>query len=977
MSSNNEGVEYQLGSHELDTSGSIVEDEEVMEFDFEPGAVFRRLADDIYESPEAGIREPLTNAITTVRRIFGGGDEGVIKITVQDGDQVMMRLRDNGEGITKSVLEKVLTVIGRSNARDDGKLSGQYGMGFLASYKLVGLDGGFLMCTNPRDTDQGPYSGLFKPGTYEPDNNNSLPQLLDEDEYGTVFEYYVRDDVSVSDIRKWVEEHAKWSPVPVIYKELDEDGEEVYNEDYHASTLTDAYGEMPSLHVDNKYYEAATSPDAESDIVLISSPVSMSGTRALRSNLPWSVDLRLKYENGVIFKGPNEGKVPTNDAHYEGLSDQRKKKYIKEEDIKSDDMQLPEPTGTRERMRRHRSFLNHVNSQLTEKYLNVVEDTLDTFDPQTMSMRDLDSMGRHVMLRIFSNFDKESKDYTKDEIERRLSKTYNYSSPDDDLLEFIKTMTSSIVMVSENKGYDNQYPRKPAYQLSEDEERVFMCVSQNSWKLEAASRADEPTYVVKLDNADEYDSFEEHLGWSKLKEIKKSNATDILELTKEQLKEITTTSSEKSQDISDRSLTVHYSGGGRTTTSRSASRLIELFSNGNQSKRLGDVLILFSRTGDANISDNYELANMRCSLACCGKKMAEHLTDGADDIIRFSDYDDWAKKSGLSTDIGNKNAGEVLNNHRETILKVVKNKDSYITHPKVLNIIKEQLQTLDSTSDMCEFAVIEKKDWHHILNNEQEFDLDECMLIGSNTSFKGQDNHIQNIRSDLVEAFARGYLDKEVHETEEFNSIIDDCRNISKDLLVRCRLLDEVSDNSNSEFASLQDGDDTDIVLPEHHTKDGMMNIDDIYENYEAKQVVIHKMPSDKIDWFTEDEILEQDTSSLSNLSFGRKSIPEIAEDGIYVPMIESEYEQIEERIVKGTTILGGWSSMNDRMVDISPQYIYATFKLKNWETEDIKKILANSSFDKSMNIIETIEPVHSEFSLDFRSDEKDVLKSL
>lgn len=974
MASNNEGVDYQLGSHELDTSGSIVEDDEVMEFDFEPGAVFRRLADDIYESPEAGVREPLTNAITTVRRVFGGGDEGVIKVTVQDGDQVMLRLRDNGEGITKSVLEKVLTVIGRSNARDDGKLSGQYGMGFLASYKLVGLDGGFLMCTNPRNTEQGPYSGLFKPGTYEPDKNDSLPQLLDEEEYGTVFEYYVRDDVTISDIRGWVKEHAKWSPVPVIYKELDEDGEEVYNEDYHAGTLTDAYGSKPSLHVENKYYEAATSPNAESDVILISSPVSMRGTRTLRNSLPWSVDLRLKYENGVVFKGPNEGLVPTNDAHYEGMSEERKKKYIRKDDLERDDMQLPEPTGTRERMRKHRDFLKHVNNQLTDKYLTEVEDTLDSFDPGTMSMQDLNSMGKHVMLRIFSKFDKVSKDYTEDEIERKLSRKYNYDNPDDSLLEFIKAMTRSVVLISENKGYDNKYPRKPAYQLTEDEERVFMCVSNNSWKVDAVSKADEPTHVIKVEKADDYDPFEEHLDWTKLKEIKKSNATDALELEQEQLESLTKTRSSKSDDISDRDVTVHYSGGGRSTTNRSAERLVEMFKHGNQGSRLGDVLILFSRTGEHNISDHYDLANMRCSLSSCGKKIRDYLTEGSENIIEYEDYRDWASQSEAITVDGTVPVSDVVWNG-SPVVKVVQDLDGLLTDSGVLRTIQDQLQSRKDVSDGSRLVVIEKQDWHHILNNREGSELEDCKLIRGNTSYTGQDKNMNKVRVDLTEVFARGYLDEQVHQTSEFEYIIDRYSSLCKDLLVSCRLLDQVSDDSEAAFASLEDNEDNKVVLPEHQTKDGMMTISQIYEQYEPREVIIHKLSSDEIDKFVDSLFLNQTTDRISGLEIGKHNFPNIPDKSIYVPMIESEYDQIEDHIKSGTTVLGGWSIGNDRYIDIAPKYIYAAVKLNDWSTSQIKKILSSSSFEEGINLVDTVEPVHDKCTLDFESDIEEVVE--
>lgn len=197
--------DYQIGVHDIDTTGSITDEKNVIEFEFEPEAVFKRLADDVYQSAEAGIREPLMNSITAVRRAFGDDlDEGVIRFTVKRGEQTTIQIRDNGVGITEGVLNEILTVVGRSSVRDDGNLTGQYGVGFLASYKLVGPDGGFMMTTNPRESEEGPYSGLFKPGTFEPNTEGHLPQMLDEDEYGTVFEFYTKRGIDADDIFRWV-----------------------------------------------------------------------------------------------------------------------------------------------------------------------------------------------------------------------------------------------------------------------------------------------------------------------------------------------------------------------------------------------------------------------------------------------------------------------------------------------------------------------------------------------------------------------------------------------------------------------------------------------------------------------------------------------------------------------------------------------------------------------------------------------------
>lgn len=970
MSETEEEVDYQLGSHELDTSGSIVDDDEVIEFDFESGAVFRRLADDIYESPEAGIREPLTNAITTVRRVFDDISDGVIKITVQDGDQVMIRLRDNGEGISKGVLNEVLTVIGRSNARDDGELSGQYGMGFLASYKLVGLDGGFLMCTNPRDTDDGPYSGLFKPGTFEPDRNNSLPQLLEEDEYGTAFEYYVRDDISISDVRGWVEKHARWSPVPIIYQELDEDGSVNYNEDFSAPELNDAYSDSPSLHVENDYYEAATSPESKNDIILITSPVSMSGTRSLRRNIPWQVDLRLKYENGVVFKGPNKGSVPVREQEYNNMDESRKSSYIPESELEPEDMTLPEPTGTRERMRGHRDFLRHVNSQLKTKYLNQVERTLNTFNPDNSSLQDLDEMGRHVLLRIFSEFE-DNEDYTINDIKSKLSSSYDYATDDEDLLEFIRTMTSTIPVLSERGTHTRKYPRRPAHKLQEGEEDIYMCVSQNSWKSEAVKESDLPTHVVKVESASDYEPFQKHLGWDKLKSIKKSNAESVLNLEEGEVENLRDRESTTADDVRNREVTMHFESGGRSTIKREASEVIDYYNGSRGRSRLGDVLVLFPRQQDENISDHYELADNRCCVATCGGKLADHLTDNSENIVTYDDYSDWVLSVNITTSDGTETVSQYISHSGDRFIKTLNEKDDedIIQNANILSVISDQIDKSRPYDD-TKVCVIESDHWTHI--NNLDLDIEDCTVVRTNRrSINSYSCNLKNMS--LVNLFMEGYTPDAVHKTEEFSAVYDSHGSISENVLVDCEWLTELHNDEDSEFSSSSKERETSVTLPKHQTKDGKQTILQIYEDYDADEVVIHSLSTEEYDYFTTDTILQNAQKNISERSIGRDELPYISPGAIYVPVLETEYRNIKDQIKDETVVLGEWSRTDDRVFDISANYIYTAIKLESKRSEDMKNLVGNHGLETAVDIVDSFNQV-SDKSVGYTDDRSNII---
>lgn len=954
MASNQE-VDYQLGAHDIDTSGSIVDDDDVVEFEFEAGAVFRRLADDIYESPEAGIREPLTNSITSIRRTFDKpSEDGVIKITVQDGDQVMLRLRDNGEGISKAVLNEVLTVVGRSNARDDGQLSGQYGMGFLASYKLVGMNGGFIMCTNPRDSNDGPYSGLFKPGAFEPDKDGSLPQYLGEDDYGTLFEYFVEDGITISQLREWVENHAKWSPVPVIYQELDEDGNEVYNEDFQASTITQNYGDFPSIHIETDYYEVATSPKADNDVVLISSPVSMRGHRTLRKSLPWSVDLRLKYENGIVIDGPNEGLIPVDKNQYDSMEEERQEKYISESDLENDDLCLPEPTGTRERLRKSREFLNRLNSKLHNEYLDIVEDTLDDFTPSNTALQDLDEMEHHVMMRIFSEFDRD-KEYSTDNIDTTLSNTYNYDRADDDLLEFVQTMTENVSIVSESKGYNNQYPKKPAYELVMDDTDVYMCIAKGSWKIDAINSSEVDTDIIKVSNADAYEPFERHLGWTRVSDVKRDNVGELLSYSDDEVEDIIPSrKNSKPDDMKNRQITVHYMGGGRDTTKRTVDELINTYQD--PPARYRDYLVLFSRTSGANVSDNYYLADNRCCVASCSNKEIE-LLESEDNIMRYEDYVSLVQETNHLTSNGYMSAEDIFRSNREVAIEIVKDiSETYYADVSTLDKYSDYIGDENYQFDNSPlYVLMEKEEWKHIENNENNMDVNnEVYLLTGHTSIGRSKNRIH---IDPLKMYVKANYSEEFVASEEVKTVIDSHKRVNTEFTSVIESLNRVYSETGT--LSSMNEDENDVRLPRHTTKDGRLTIKEIYEEYEAGSVVVHVTDSSRISKFEKPDILQNMPEYLSDREFGKYDLTMIREDSLYVPLLDSEYEKIKEYVSSDTVVLGAWDYDNEKIIDVDDRYLYAGMTLTDWDSNTIRKSIGNASYQTAVNMVNSLEHLH------------------
>lgn len=954
-------VEYQLGSNDIDLSGSIADDDDVLEFNYESAAIFKRLADDIYETAEAGLREPLTNSITTSRRVQQSGEceDPVITITVKDGDQPMLRLRDMGEGISRSVLENVLLFIGRSTARDDGELSGQYGMGFLASYKLVGMNGGFIMHTNARNSSEGPYHGLFKPGAFEPDNEGNIQPLLGENEYGTVFEYFLKPGISISDVRGWVENHAQYSPIPIIYKEINEDGEEQYNEDYYSPTLKDSYGESPYLRVDTPYYEATTSPEADNNIVLISSPVTMFGKSALRNSLPWEVDLRIKYENGVVVKGPHEGLIPTTEKQYDMMGDERKKRYVSKERLTDEDLTLPEATGTRERVRRHKKFLQHVNNQLLEQYYEIVDDTLDTFNPSKDAMKNLDEMQRNILMRIFSHFDDDNNEYTENDVKNKLDSEYNYSNPSDELVEFILTMTKNVRIISQSKTYKSRYPTKVAYKFVEDNSEIYMCTAKsNSWKSNAVAISQQENEIVTVDKAAEYAEFSKHLGWTPLKNIKKSNVGEILGLNEEEIEEITKTSKKNSKNINDRYLTVHHRSGGRNTLSRTADYLISKYENNNtvrnnNSSRFGDVLVLFPTGGEQKISDNYNLADNGCCVASCSKKVSEYLTENAEGIVNYSDYKDWVVSQKLMTSNGTRTVRSLIDSNRSVILTPKSNVNNTILNDSIiLSSFADYLKNSRNYSLKPTYAIIQYNLCKHIQSVYDVDDYNHMALFMTDKKI----NHTFNTSwyGNEVDVYAKTRLSTKQYESEEVTSITDSYSSLNENIVSFIEMLVQSSKANNNMFASQNEDNEQNIRMPTVLTKYGMIKFDEVYDYAKENNIIVHVIHPKNIHLFEDEEIIDFAGERLQGMELDNYKLPEINSNPIYVPILSSDYERVKSVISDKTKVIYSESRYNS--VYIRDKYVYAAIKLPNFISNDVlSNLIRKKNISEVKNIVDTL----------------------
>lgn len=642
--------EAKIGVHSVDSDPvNPIQDKEKGEFDakfeIETEAVFKRLARDIYETDGAGIREPLTNAVTAVLQAVNYDyierDEGVVEIKVsEDGDGTRLSIRDNGVGMTMEKIQKIVAVIGASEARDIGDLAGQFGMGFLAIFRLVGLNGGFEMHTNARYSDEDAISGMWKSGGFTKDDKGVMNGGLKEGDYGTEFNLFPKKEISRTDIREWVDRYGEWARVPIVYEET-VNGQLEFEENYggFSKDFTDYYDENRQyVEYEDEYVYATSSPQSEGRTILLDVPCKRQGTSSI-STMLGSVDIRLKDENGAIMHGPNEGKMVVSDGEYDSMGEDRKNDFIPKREVHRDDIVLPKPTGTRRVLDSGPDFWRFIKSKLDSK----IKDRISSIMSGVSNLNDLlmlsEPQYRMICLAAAQNVRRRYRSGLRPK--KTGSKVQNWFSKntdvqlDDMLSKQIAALVRKIRFVEEGchsmkkRKLDSKKPAMAVYRANQNGGDIYMACRPTEDKCKIIWEDSDYNYLFRVHSTDEYKTYEDLLGWKKMKDIGKNNIDefDVDEETKSSLLNVTGNSKDRSKTNSHR-LTLHI--GDKTKkmkVSEIDDKMSRLKSGEKVSIRNSEIenLILFPSHKDKKVS-NYYWACDRCNpVAKCRKKDWEKL----------------------------------------------------------------------------------------------------------------------------------------------------------------------------------------------------------------------------------------------------------------------------------------------------------------------------------------------------------------
>lgn len=377
-----------IQSPDLDTPDNIESD---VQFDLDDTRVMKTFIDELYESPESGIRELLTNAISAIRE--SEVDNGEIHFEVDGGKLVV---EDNGIGMSEKRIKKVVTEIGKTTRKNEEEIQGQFGVGFLSYFQLAEE---FRMETKSRRTDESIAGGWSVKG-FEPDGDGL-------DDYGTRFVF--ETSVDESQLEKWIETNAEYARVDVYLNGALVSGE---------SIVPDT--QAPTVTYEDEYVKASDEVreffiSSEYSSILMDVPVSYDA----------EFNLRIKTENATVVSGPNKGEVV-------GHS-------IDESELSDEDVLTPEPTTSRDELKLSSEFDDWVYEKINEEKEYYEDASVET--STIVEKYDLDYMIGEPLIRMpHSIYEAEVKsgqlvvagtDYVVDENPFRLddSKQYYVNEP--------------------------------------------------------------------------------------------------------------------------------------------------------------------------------------------------------------------------------------------------------------------------------------------------------------------------------------------------------------------------------------------------------------------------------------------------------------------------------------------------------------------------------------------------------------------
>lgn len=627
------------------------------------------------------------------------GYDPTIEIEVYHDDQQIV-WRDNGIGMTAREVDSEFNETFSSGSETYADTGGRWGVGALSYVPIAGTDAGMEIRTRTWRPDVPEYNHEGIRFYSYLGGYNAWPNDPIEDDFrGTEFRVPVQENVHTHSFERYVEEYSRNLRVPVLYREFS-DGQCVTKEEYggesvlqrfrDTSTVTiDRPGEFsiftgPDLenHIGNQGYSSSDKPDTWL--------VSMKIDRNSPHNVDtlWDVGVQIHDEQGRIIAGPNRGRYSDGTTVFETRE--------KENDLGKldcEDIVLPQPTGDRDRLKsssQNESFFHYIQELVTEAEIAQVDEFMeemndadhagdvvyDRGDEWKLLRKIISQYGGYNVMSRSSNFKSflNSEDRLPDLTDETI----------DQLWELYDTEVS--YADKSNRGSITKKKSRSEKGLGKlltqyEGENIYMAASTGgNFKLRfKVAHAGRDAAVIVVNGANKYGPYQEDYGFKKLKEVPLEPSDDhdynIPEWVKEKQaeKKASKNSGGKPDKVEERHLSIRYKPE-NTSIDRKVTiqKLKELLDEG-RAIRGRKYLILYPRSHEQNISDNYDMQKFAAISSATNEECEELL--GYDRVFTPDQFEEFSKNTVIATDQGGIKAGNLVADDRIVIIFYAPRKD--------------------------------------------------------------------------------------------------------------------------------------------------------------------------------------------------------------------------------------------------------------------------------------------------------------
>ena len=579
-------------------------------------------------------------------------------------DEREIVIEDNGIGMTVKEFNDAYNSTFDSGSSIDGDTGGKWGIGAMTFGAITGKQGGMEVTSRTRrpDAKDYDYEGI-KAYTYLAGFDPMPSDDIDDDFRGTRFDVPIQESVNMDKFLSWTRKYASKLAVPVLYQEH-EAGRNREKEEFGGQPFAEAFGETPPVVIDRPgEFTLIAGPDLpnsykDPDTWLVGMEIDRNTKKKVKSF--WKVLIHIHDEQGKIVMGPHRGEYRNEVEKREGK-------------LHELDAPMPEPTTDRDRLQRDdetERFFAMLSEMVKDAEMQKVSDIADKMrdaDHPTDVIRN-DSQSWELFYRMV--------DYHGYNATKYRNKFDKFVDDHAELSEWDNELREQVFRLFEDVSYAGKQCHAPHQKSSRTErmlgkilsstppERVFMGKTINEDKYKVVHDTfDDPAVISISDASIGYDQFEDIFGFQRLNDVPMQQSDDHdFEVSdaihsRHKRKKATSNDGGKADNIDGVTL--------KFRTNKKTQSIDKRVTIGTLTDKLDDgihmwghkYVILFPRSGDANISDHYSMQAYG-AIASCSTDEFDVLSE-YDRVVSYEEFNEMSENAVMATSDGAMTAAEL------------------------------------------------------------------------------------------------------------------------------------------------------------------------------------------------------------------------------------------------------------------------------------------------------------------------------